>query len=88
MNYISAEEALKAVKPTHRVFVHGGAATPHYLLEQLALRSTELWGVELVSISMQGKSILTAPAYRDSFRLNSLFVSENVREAVNEGRAD
>lgn len=88
MNYISAEEALKAIKPTHRVFVHGGAATPHYLLEKLALRSSELWGVELVSISLQGNSILTDPIYRESFRLNSLFVSENVRKAVNEGRAD
>jgi acyl-CoA hydrolase len=88
MNYISAEEALHAVKPTHRVFVHGGAATPHHLLEKLAQRSPELWGVELVSISMQGKSILTDPSYQESFRLNSLFVSENVRNAVNEGRAD
>lgn len=88
MKNTTAEAALKTVKPGDRVYIHGGAATPHYLLEKLAERSTELWNVELVSISMQGRSILTDSKYKNSFRMNSLFVSENVREAVNDGRAD
>ncbi len=88
MNYISGEEALKIVKPGQRVFVHGGAATPHYLLKKLAERSSELWNVEIVSISMQGDAIVAQEKYKDSFRINSLFVSENIRDAVNEGRGD
>lgn len=88
MNYKTGEEAVKVVKPGDRIFIHGGAATPHYLLKKLAERSSELWNVELVSISLQGESILTGPEYKNSFRMNSLFVSENVRKAVNEGRAD
>lgn len=88
MNYISGEEALKIVKPGQRVFVHGGAATPHYLLSKLAERSAELWNVEIVSISMQGDAVIADKKYKNSFRINSLFVSENVRAAVNEGRGD
>ena len=88
MKNTTAEDALKIVKPGDRVYIHGGAATPHYLLEKLAERSAELWNVELVSISMQGRSILTDSKYKNSFRMNSLFVSENVREAVSDGRAD
>ncbi|HTE30335.1 MAG TPA: acetyl-CoA hydrolase/transferase C-terminal domain-containing protein [Chryseolinea sp.] len=88
MKYISSDEAVRIVKPGDRVFIHGGAATPHRLLEALARRATELWNVELIGISMQGESILTHPSMKDSFRMNSLFVSENVREAVNDGRAD
>lgn len=88
MNYISGEEALKVVKPGDRVFVHGGAATPHYLLKKLAERSSELWNVEIVSISMQGDAVIAEKKYRDSFRINSLFVSQNIRAAVNEGRGD
>lgn len=84
----NAENALSVVKPGDRVFVHGGAATPHHLLEKLAERSKELWNVELVSISLQGKSLLTEPMYKESFRMNSLFVSDNIRSAVNDGRAD
>ena len=89
MNYISGEEAVQIVKPGDRVFVHGGAATPHYLLNKLVERSTELWNVEIVSISLQGGYVSIADKkYKDSFRINSLFVSENIREAVNSGRGD
>ena len=86
--YTKAEHALKLITPGQRVFIHGGAATPHILLKELANRSKELWNVELVSISLQGDAIVTDKKYRDSFRMNSLFVSPNVREAVNSGRAD
>lgn len=88
MNYISGEEAISVIKPGQRVFVHGGAATPHYLLKKLAERSAELWNVEIVSISMQGDAIIADKKYKDSFRINSLFVSQNIRAAVNEGRGD
>lgn len=88
MNYISGEAAVGMIKPGQRVFVHGGAATPHYLLKKLAERSAELWNVEIVSISMQGDAIIADKKYKDNFRINSLFVSQNIRAAVNEGRGD
>lgn len=86
--YIKGEDAVKLIQPGQRVFIHGGAATPHYLLQKLADRSSELWNVELVSISLQGNAVLADKKYKDSFRMNSLFVSQNIREAVNNGRAD
>ncbi len=88
MNYISGEDAVKIIKPGQRVFVHGGAATPHHLLKKLAERSSELWNLEIVSISLQGDAIIADKKYKDSFRINSLFVSQNIRQAVNEGRGD
>jgi acyl-CoA hydrolase len=88
MKYISGEEAVSIIKPGDRVYVHGGAATPHYLLSKLAARYNELWNVEIVSISMQGDAVIADKKYKDSFRINSLFVSPNIREAVNEGRGD
>ena len=88
MSYTSAEEALKAIKPNQRVFVHGGAATPHHLLKKLSERASELWNVEVVSISLYGDAVIADAKYKESFRINSLFVSENIREAVNAGRGD
>jgi acyl-CoA hydrolase len=86
--YISGEDAVKIIKPGDRVFVHGGAATPHYLVRKLVDRANELSDVELVSISMQGEAPFTDKKYKGIFRINSLFVSPNVREAVNDGRGD
>jgi acyl-CoA hydrolase len=88
MKYITGEEAVSIIKPGDRVFVHGGAATPHFLLQKLADRATSLWNVEVVSISLQGDAVIAEKKYKDSFRINSLFVSQNVREAVNDGRGD
>lgn len=88
MNYITGEEAVQLVKPGQRIFIHGGAATPTYLLQKLAERSNELWNIEVVSISLQGDAVLADKKYKGSFRMNSLFVSQNIREAVNDGRGD
>lgn len=88
MNYITGEEAVSIIKPGQRVFVHGGAATPHFLLKKLAERASTLWNVEIVSISLQGDMPIADKKFKDNFRINSLFVSHNVRQAVNEGRGD
>lgn len=88
MKFITGEEAVSVIKPGDRVFVHGGAATPHFLLQKLADRAPSLWNIEIVSISLQGDAVIADKKYRENFRINSLFVSQNVREAVNEGRGD
>lgn len=85
-NYISAEEAVKLVKSGDRIFAHGSAATPLYLLNHLFDRAHELEDVEIVSISMFGDLEWRKPGVTDSFYLNSLFVSANIREWANSSR--
>ncbi|CAN5596711.1 acetyl-CoA hydrolase/transferase C-terminal domain-containing protein [soil metagenome] len=86
--YTSAENAIKLIESGNRVFVHGGAATPQVMLDCMAEHAARFSGVEIVSISLQGKIKIADKSLRQNFRINSLFVSENVREAVNDGRAD
>lgn len=86
--YTTAEEALSIIKSNDRVFIHGSAATPQYMIRKLAERADELRNVELVSISTFGEMPCAEARYAESFYINSLFVSANVREAVNSGRGD
>lgn len=88
MPYISAEQALQIIQSGQRVFVHGSACTPTFLLQKLAEQAPRLRDVELVSISLYGDVAVDRPEYRPHFRFNSLFVSGSIRQAVNEGRAD
>jgi acyl-CoA hydrolase len=88
VNYVSAEEALSVIKSNQRLFIHGGACTPHYLLAELAKQKDRLNNVELVCVTVQGEFLLAKPEYYGRFHINSLFVSEPIRQAVNEGRAD
>ncbi|MFA7686673.1 MAG: acetyl-CoA hydrolase/transferase C-terminal domain-containing protein [Moheibacter sp.] len=81
--YISAEDAVKLIKSGDRVFLHGSAATPLFTLNHLLKRAGELSDVELVSISMFGDIDWKQPGVTESFRLNSLFVSANIREWAN-----
>ena len=87
-NYVSADEAISYIQSGHRVFVQGSAATPLHLLHALARRAPELHKVEIVSITTLGDMGIPHPDYPESFYFNSLFVSANVREAVNDDRGD
>ncbi|MCK6617009.1 MAG: 4-hydroxybutyrate CoA-transferase [Cyclobacteriaceae bacterium] len=85
---VSAREAVKIIQSNNRVFVHGSAATPQLLLKALAKRAHELRNVELVAVSTLGELELAKPEYAESFYINSLFVSENIRGAINSGRGN
>lgn len=84
----SAEEAVKAVESGNRVFIQGSAATPSRLLNALLARKSELHNVELVSITTMGPTVFNKSTLGDRFFVNSLFVSSNVREAVNQECGD
>jgi acyl-CoA hydrolase len=88
VNYVSVKQALALIQSNQRVFIHGSAHTPTYLLKHLAEEAYRLKNVEVVSISVYGDLYIDKPEYKDSFHLNSLFVSASVRKAVNDGYAD
>jgi len=88
VNYVSVKQALALVQSNQRVFIHGSAHTPTYLLKYLAEEAYRLKNVEVVSISVYGDLHIDKPEYKDSFHLNSLFVSASLRKAVNDGYAD
>lgn len=81
--YITAAEAVAIVKDNDRVFVHGGAATPLALVNALLDRAGSVHNVELVAISTYGQINWNRPEVLNSFYLNSLFVSDNVRGWAN-----
>ena len=88
VEYIPAEQAVKIVRSGNRVFIHGSAATPVYLVKALQQRHAELKEVELVSITNIGDIDFDRPEYRKSFFFNSLFVSANTRAVANSHDGD
>jgi acyl-CoA hydrolase len=88
IRYVSPEEALSVVQSGNRIFVHGSAQTPSFLMKHLALQSHRLRNVEVVNASVYGDMVVDKPEYEGHFHLNSLFVSASIRQAVDEGRGD
>jgi len=88
IKYKTADEAVSVIASGHRVYVHGSAQTPTHLLTAVAKQADRLRNVEFVFITVYGDIQIDKPEFADSFKINSLFVSASIRDAVNEGRAD
>jgi len=84
----TADEALKVVKSGDRVYIHQGCNEPEVLVAALTRRGPELRNVEVLHLKTQGSADYTHPEYEGHFRHNAFFIGENVRQAVQEGRAD
>lgn len=84
----TADEAVKAVKSGDRLFLTGNASVPLQLLDALVRHAPELEDVEICHVLTFGSTSYAAPDMVGHLRINSMFVSANVRQAVNEGRGD
>jgi acetyl-CoA hydrolase len=70
------------------VWVHPGCNTPTLLIDAMVRRAPELEDVEVVHILTLAEAPYAAPGMEGHFRHRALFTGDNVRDAVNEGRAD
>mgnify|MGYP005834433389 FL=1 len=82
------DEALRLVRSGSRVWIHPGCGTPETLIEALTARAQELENVEVTHMLTLGSAAYTRPGLERSFRHNGMFLGANVRQAVQEGRAD
>lgn len=87
--YMSADEAVKLVKSGDHVFVQGSCSIPEALIAALARRGSELKDVVLYNAFALGRRVspLCDPSLKDSFLIDSFFVSNAVRGWVNQGYA-
>ncbi len=85
---LTADEAVRCVRSGDRVYIHPGCAEPQALLDALMARKDELSDVEIVHLMTKGSAQYAEKEMQGHFRHNAFFVGRNVRQAVNEGRAD
>ncbi len=81
-------EAVKIISSGQRVYVHPGCAMPEVLVDAMCDRYLELEDVEVLHLMTVGKTRYSLREMEGHFRHNALFIGKNVREAVNDGRAD
>jgi acyl-CoA hydrolase len=71
-----------------RVYIQPGCAEPETLVEALMRRAPYVEDVEIVHMMTMGAAPYVAREMVGHFRHNAMFIGGNVREAINEGRAD
>lgn len=87
IKYVSAEEAVKLIESGDHVYIQGSTSLPETLVEALAARGNELRGVTIYSgfAVARRRSPLCRPEYKDSFLIDSFFVSNAFRDWIAEG---
>lgn len=80
------------IRPGDRIFVGTGCGEPQYLLRSLMdfvkKQPKAFMDAELINIVTLGVAPYTSARFRDNFRINSFFIGESTRKAVNEAAAD
>ncbi|EFN82774.1 uncharacterized protein LOC105184851 [Harpegnathos saltator] len=88
--WVCVEDAVKIINSEHLVFIQGGAGTPIELVRSMTEHGVcnNLRGVRLLHMNLEGDVPFANPEFQKHFRSISLYVGANIREAVNDGRAD
>ena len=84
----TADDALQFLKSGMRVYIHPGCAEPETLVEAMMRRAPELHDVQLIHMRTMGAAPYCAPEWAGHFRHAAVFMGSNVRDAINDGRAD
>ena len=79
---------VQAIRPGQRILIGSGAAEPQRLVDALVVHGDHLVGNQIVHILTLGPAPYVDPALDSRFRHVAFFIGANVRDAVNEGRAD
>jgi 4-hydroxybutyrate CoA-transferase len=85
---VSADAAVEAIKSGNRIFMTGNVSVPQTLLAALVAYAPHLKDVEICQALSVGPADYVSPGMERYMRVNTLFISANVRKAVQEGRAD
>ena len=87
VNYTTAQEAVKLIENGDHVYIQGSTSVPEVLVAALAERGNELRDVTLYSAFAvtKGPAPYCKPEYKESFLVDSFFVSNSVRQWIAEG---
>jgi acetyl-CoA hydrolase len=85
---VSPEDAVRVIKSGDRIFLTGNVSVPQKVLSALVEYAPNLENVEVCQALTIGPADYVKPEMEGHLRVNTLFISHNVRQAVQDGRAD
>jgi 4-hydroxybutyrate CoA-transferase len=85
---VNPQEAVRAIHSGTRLFLTGNVSVPQKVLAALVEYAPKLENVEICQALTVGPADYVGPAMQGHLRVNSMFISANIRKAVHEGRAD
>ncbi|HNR59016.1 MAG TPA: acetyl-CoA hydrolase, partial [Methanothrix sp.] len=86
------EEIFSHIHAGDKIFIGTGCGEPQYLVQALvnfvSRNPKAFFGIELIHVWTLGTAPYIDEKFRDNFRIDSFFISEGTRNAINRGAAD
>ena len=85
---VTPQQAVRVIKSGNRIFLSGNVSVPQKVLSALVEYARNLNDVEICQALSIGPADYVTPEMNGHLRVNSMFISANIRQAVQECRAD
>ena len=85
---VTPEEAVMAITSGNRLFMTGNVSVPQTILAALVKYAPNLQNVEICQALTIGSADYVSPDMEGHLKVNTFFISANIRKAVHDGRAD
>ena len=86
------EEIFSHIHAGDKIFIGTGCGEPQYLVQALVNfvsgNPKAFFGIEIIHVWTLGVAPYLDEKFRDNFRIDSFFISEGTRNAINKGTAD
>ena len=90
--FATEEEIFSHIHAGDKIFIGTGCGEPQYLVQALVNfvggNPKAFFGIELIHVWTVGAAPYLDEKFRDNFRIDSFFISEGTRNAINKGTAD
>ncbi|MCK4788108.1 MAG: acetyl-CoA hydrolase/transferase family protein, partial [Desulfobacteraceae bacterium] len=81
-------EATKFIKSGNSVFIGTGCGQPQHLVNALVEHSGHIYDAHIIHLLTMGAAPYAEKRFRNTFKMNSFFIADNVRDALQEGIGD
>ena len=90
--FASEEDIFSHIHAGDKIFIGTGCGEPQYLVQAMvnfvSNNPKAFFGIELIHIWTLGTASYLDDKFRDNFRIDSFFISDGTRNAINRGAAD
>jgi acyl-CoA hydrolase/RimJ/RimL family protein N-acetyltransferase len=83
-----AAAAIKFIKSGNSIFIGTGCGQPQHLVNALVEHSSHIYDAHIIHLLTMGTAPYADEKYRDKFKMNSFFIADNVRDALQRGIGD
>ena len=84
----TAAEAMQLIKPGNSIFIGTGCGQPQHLCNALVEHGKHVYDAHIIHLLTMGTAPYADRRLREKFKMNSFFVADNVRHALDEGIGD